>query len=67
MSDPAVEVSLPHQEKKAQREREKEQRIAKGEAVASLNNPRLSEREKLTSILQPLGLAVKDIPPDGHW
>lgn len=53
-------------EKKAQREREREQRIADGEVEAASNNPRLRERERLITILQPLGLAIRDIPPDGH-
>lgn len=31
-----------------------------------MDNPRLREREKLTSLLSPLGLAIRDITPDGH-
>ena len=30
-------------------------------------NPRLKEREKLDTILGPLGLSIKDIQPDGNW
>lgn len=54
--------------KKAQLERERAQRIADSEAVeaAAGSNPRQLERERLSSILTPLGLAVKDITPDGH-
>ena len=54
------------QEKKAQREQERDKRIAEGEAEATTDNPRLKEREKLTSLLTPLGLAIRDITPDGH-
>ena len=25
------------------------------------------EQERLTSQLAPLGMEIKDIPPDGHW
>ena len=45
---------------------DRDRRIAEGEAEAAEDNPRLKEREKLTSLLSPLGLAVKDITPDGH-
>jgi len=55
------------QEKKAQKEREQEQRITKEEAEAVRDNPRVREQEQLTSILEPLGLVIKDIHPDGHW
>ena len=34
---------------------------------AASSNPRLEEREKLVSVLQPLGLAIRDIEPNGHW
>ena len=54
------------QEKKAQKEQERGQRIAEGEAEAAIDNPRLREREKLTSLLSPLGMEIKDIPSDGH-
>ena len=49
-------------------ERERAQRIADSEAAeaAAGSNPRQLERERLSSILTPLGLAVKDITPDGH-
>lgn len=55
-------------EQKASQDRERAQRIAQAEEVAlsEENNPRLLERRKLSSILEPLGLAIKDIPPDGH-
>ena len=55
-----------NQEKKAQRDQERDRRIAEGEAEAAMDNPRLREREKLTSLLSPLGLAIRDITPDGH-
>ena len=36
-------------------------------AMASEDNPRLREREKLEALLEPLSLAVQDIQPDGNW
>ncbi|XP_064393536.1 deubiquitinase OTUD6B-like [Halichondria panicea] len=53
-------------EKKLQEEREREERIEIGETESALNNPRLIEREALSGILGPLGLAIKDVPADGH-
>lgn len=54
------------QDKKAQLEREREQRIAEGDAEGTTNNPRLTERQKLTSMFDPLELTIRDIKPDGH-
>ena len=54
------------QEKKTQKEHERDKRIAEGEAEAAVDNPRLKEREKLMSLLSPLGLVIRDITPDGH-
>lgn len=54
-------------EKKAQQELARKQRMAEEEAEsAASSNPRLEEREKLVSVLQPLGLAIRDIEPNGH-
>jgi OTU domain-containing protein 6 len=48
-------------------ERERAQRIAESEAAeAAITNPRQLERERMSSILTPLGLAIRDITPDGH-
>lgn len=50
-----------------QQERERAQRIAEGEAAeAATLTPRQQERERLSSLLTPLGLAIRDITPDGH-
>ena len=54
------------QEKKSQKDKEREERIATDEAESADSNPRLIEREQLTSVLEPLGLVIKDVPSDGH-
>eukprot|EP00731_Ephydatia_muelleri_P027040 Em0018g1140a len=61
--------SWSDKEHKASEDRERAQRIALEEEAAALseeNNPRIAERRKMSAILEPQGLAIKDIPPDGH-
>ena len=62
-------ASWSYKEQKACQDRERAQRIALEEEVALSEdkNPRLAERKKLSAILEPLGLTIKDILPDGHW
>ncbi|EEF35462.1 OTU domain-containing protein 6B, putative [Ricinus communis] len=50
--------------KRAQQEAEREQRIQ--EEQSNLVSDRLIENEKLKGKLEPLGLTVNDIKPDGH-
>lgn len=58
----------PHQEKKALQDLENQQRREEEEKeMALVGNPRLKEREKLESLLEPLHLTVIDIQPDGNW
>lgn len=61
--------SWSDKEHKASEDRERAQRIALEEeaALSEENNPRIAERRKMSAILEPQGLAIKDIPPDGHW
>ena len=55
------------QAKKAQQERERNERMAEMEAAEAAGvTPRQQERERLNAVLTPLGLAIKDITPDGH-
>lgn len=54
------------QERRAQQEREREQRIAEG-VVSDADNVRLQERERLEAALKPLRLTISDIQPDGNW
>ena len=62
------EGAVPPQDRKAKQEKEREQRIAEGEAeVLGAGNPRLQEQEELQSCLVPQGLTIKDIPSDGNW
>ena len=56
------------QEKKALQEQERRERMEEEErAIASEDNPRLKEKEKLEVLLEPLNLTVQDIQPDGNW
>ena len=48
------------------KEQERERRIAEGE-VKEIDTERYIERSKLLSLLEPLGLTIKDIIPDGNW
>ena len=54
------------QEKKAKRDKERDERIAQGD-VKEKETARFQERSKLLSLLQPLGFNIKDIHPDGNW
>ena len=54
------------QDKRARKEREREQRIAEG-WVEEADTSRHQERTQLLSLLMPLRLTIKDIPPDGNW
>lgn len=54
------------QEKKLRKEEERERRIAESEVKES-ETERHIERSKLLSLLEPLGLIIKDIKPDGNW
>ena len=53
-------------ERKQRQEQERERRIAEGE-VEETDTSRYQERQKLISLLGPLGLTIKDIQPDGNW
>ena len=48
------------------KEQERERRIAEGE-IKEIDTERYIERSKLLSLLEPLGLTIKDIIPDGNW
>lgn len=56
--------SVKRREKRAQQEAAREQRIQ--EEQRSIVNDRLIENEKLEKKLEPLGLTVNEIKPDGH-
>ena len=52
-------------EKQAQKDAEREARIAAENAELG-ETDRMTEENALKKVLAPLGLGVKDIPPDGH-
>lgn len=54
------------QEKKAKKNKERDERIAQGD-IEEKESARFQERSKLLSLLQPLGFCIKDIHPDGNW
>ncbi|XP_042476304.1 OVARIAN TUMOR DOMAIN-containing deubiquitinating enzyme 5 [Macadamia integrifolia] len=56
--------SLKKKEKRAQQEAAREQRIQ--DEQSSIVSDRMIENEKLERKLEPLGLMVKEIKPDGH-
>ncbi|XP_043702221.1 OVARIAN TUMOR DOMAIN-containing deubiquitinating enzyme 5 [Telopea speciosissima] len=56
--------SLKRREKRAQQEAAREQRIQ--EEQSSIVSDRMIENEKLEIKLEPLGLKVNEIKPDGH-
>ncbi|XP_019855506.1 PREDICTED: OTU domain-containing protein 6B-like [Amphimedon queenslandica] len=57
--------SQKKKERKQRQEQERERRIAEGE-VEETNTSRYQERQKLLSLLEPQGLTIKDIQPDGN-
>uniref|UniRef100_UPI0035256292 hypothetical protein n=1 Tax=Salmonella enterica TaxID=28901 RepID=UPI0035256292 len=52
-------------EQRAKEEAEREARIA-AELADLGETERMAEERELQLLIEPLGLAVKDIPPDGH-
>ncbi|XP_077224046.1 OVARIAN TUMOR DOMAIN-containing deubiquitinating enzyme 5-like [Tasmannia lanceolata] len=56
--------SVKRREKRAQQEAAREQRIE--EEQSNIISDRMIENEKLEKKLEPLGLAVNEIKPDGH-
>ncbi|CAI9109227.1 OLC1v1009012C1 [Oldenlandia corymbosa var. corymbosa] len=56
--------SVQRREKRAQQEAAREQRIQ--EEQSNIVSERVSENEKLEKKLEPLGLAINEIKPDGH-
>jgi OTU domain-containing protein 6 len=52
--------------KKAKAAKEQERQAQVAAEVASMKNPRKEEKEKLEAQLKSLGLAVMDVPADGH-
>ena len=61
-----VKIVMFLKERKQRKEQERERRIAEGE-VEETKSQRYKERQKLLSLLEPQGLAIKDINPDGNW
>lgn len=61
---PKPSKSVKRRGKRAQQEAEREQRIQ--EEQSNIISDRLIENEKLEKKLEPLGLSVNEIKPDGH-
>jgi len=67
VTEPQTRISKAQKrrDKKAAKEREREQRIAEAE-MENVHSARNVENEKLKEILVAKGLAIKEINPDGH-
>ncbi|PIK43718.1 OTU domain-containing protein 6B [Apostichopus japonicus] len=63
--EPKVSKAQRRREKKAASEKERDHRIAEEESK-NVNSNRRVEYEKIKTILKQRGLAIKEIPSDGH-